>query len=200
VRWSKHKRGKPSWRQSITAFVSARPHTVSVRTTSARRKDACRSRSRPYTPHLKGIDFDLACVEEAFARYVRKHGLAGRLQFYPGDFFVDPLPRADVLLMGRILHNWNRSIRTMLLEKAYRAISPGGALIVYDPLIDDERRSPHGLLSSLNMLLETSGGSEYSAAECESWMLAAGFRDIRVEPLGDMHVAVIGSKTDTSKD
>ena len=151
-------------------------------------------------PHLQGIGFDLACLEKAFTRYVRKHGLTGRLQFYPGDFFVDPLPRADVLVMGRILHNWDRSIRTMLLEKAYRATSPGGSLIIYDPLIDAERRSPHGLLSSLNMLLETSGGSEYSAAECESWMRAAGFGDIQVEPLGDMHVAVIGSKNDTAKD
>lgn len=150
-------------------------------------------------PHLKGGGFDLACVEAAFTRYVREHELSTRLQFYPGDFFADPLPGADVLIMGRILHNWDCSIRTMLLEKAYRAISPGGALIVYDPLIDDERRRiPHGLLSSLNMLIETSGGSEYTAAECKSWMREAGFREMRVEPLDDMHVAVIGSKIEST--
>jgi SAM-dependent methyltransferase len=146
-------------------------------------------------PHLTGGGFDLPTVEPAFASYVRQHGLSHRLTFYPGDFFVDPLPAADVLVMGRILHNWDGSVRTMLLEKAYRAISPGGALVVYDPLIDGERRrDPHGLLSSLNMLIETPAGSEYTAAECESWMTRAGFRDIKIEPLLDMHTAVIGFK------
>ena len=98
--------------------------------------------------------------------------------------------------MGRVLHNWDSSIRTMLLEKAYRAISPGGALIIYDPLIDEQRRLPHGLLSSLNMLSETASGSEYTATECKSWMIQAGFREIWTEPLGDMHGAVIGTKID----
>jgi hypothetical protein len=146
-------------------------------------------------PHLTGGGFDLPTVAPAFASYIRQHGLSHRLTFYPGDFFINPLPGADVLVMGRILHNWDASVRTMLLEKAYRAISPGGALVVYDPMIDDERRrDPHGLLSSLNMLIETPAGSEYTAAECEGWMTRAGFRDIRVEPLLDMHVAVIGFK------
>jgi SAM-dependent methyltransferase len=145
--------------------------------------------------HVKGGGFDLPCLEAAFTRHVRDHGLSGRLRFYPGDFLANPLPSAQVLIMGRILHNWDGSIRTMLLEKAYRALAPGGALIVYDPLIDDRRRLPHGLLSSLNMLIETPGGSEYTATECGTWMAQAGFRDIRVEPLGDMHVAVMGTKT-----
>ena len=148
-------------------------------------------------PHLRGGGFDLATVEPAFTRYVRKHGLSDRLQFYCGDFFADPLPEADVLIMGRVLHNWDRSTRTMLLDKAYHAISSGGALIIYDPLIDERRRESHGLLSSLNMLIETAGGAEYTAAECESWMARAGFQNIRVEPLQDVHTAVIGFKLDS---
>jgi hypothetical protein len=98
--------------------------------------------------------------------------------------------------MGRILHNWEPSVRAMLLKKAHRAISPGGALIVYDPLIDEERRQPHGLLSSLNMLIETKGGSEYTATECRSWMAEAGFENISSEPLADVHTAVFGYKRD----
>jgi SAM-dependent methyltransferase len=148
-------------------------------------------------PHLRGGGFDLASVEPVFTDYVCAHGLSDRLQFYAGDFFVDPLPQADVLVMGRILHNWDASIRKMLLSKAYRAITPGGALVIYDPLIDDARGgSPHGLLSSLNMLIETAAGSEYTAAECKAWMMQAGFREIRIDPLGDMHTAVIGLKPD----
>jgi len=146
-------------------------------------------------PHLRGGGFDLPFLEKEFAAYVRRHSLSERLTFYPGDFFSDPLPSADVLVMGRVLHNWADSVRAMLLEKAYQAISPGGALIVYDPMIDEERRSePHALLSSLNMLIETAAGSEYTAAECADWMSRAEFREIKIEPLQDVHTAVIGFK------
>jgi SAM-dependent methyltransferase len=145
-------------------------------------------------PHLTGSGFDLPAVEEAFANYVGQHGLSDRLKFHPGDFFSDPLPQADVIVMGRILHNWDHATRLLLLRKAHEALPPGGALIVYDPLIDDGRTMPHGLLSSLNMLIETKSGAEYSGAECAGWMMQAGFRDIRTEPLCGVHAAVIGTR------
>ena len=131
----------------------------------------------------------------AFASYVRQHGLSHRLTFHPGNFFVDPLPTADVLVMGRILHNWDDPVRTMLLEKAYRAISPGGALVVYDPLIDGERRrDPHGLLSSLNMLIETPGDFDFTGADCPAWMREVGFSQTRVEPLAGPQSMVVAIK------
>jgi SAM-dependent methyltransferase len=109
--------------------------------------------------HLTGGGFDLPPIERSFASYVDKYGLSHRLRFYPGDFFTDPLPAADVLVMGRILHNWDVPTRKLLIRKAYRALPPGGALIVYEPLISDARRGDaHGLLSSLNMLIETTDG------------------------------------------
>jgi hypothetical protein len=116
-------------------------------------------------PHLTGGGFDLPAIEPTFMSYTRKHGLSDRLQFYPGNFFSDPLPEADVHVMGRILHNWDLPTKTMLLANAHQALPVGGALIVYDPLIDDRRRvRAHALLSSLNMLIETAGGFEYTAA------------------------------------
>jgi SAM-dependent methyltransferase len=145
-------------------------------------------------PHLRGGGFDLPEIDPAFTSYVASQQLSDRLTFYPGDFFADPLPQADVLIMGRILHNWGVSSRVALVEKAYQALTPGGALIVYDPLIDDTRREPAGLLSSLNMLIETANGSEYTAADCRGWMANAGFSEQRVMPLGDVHAAVIGKK------
>jgi hypothetical protein len=146
-------------------------------------------------PHLTGGGFDLPEVEPTFASFVQKHCLSDQLRFYPGDFFSDPLPVADVLVMGRILHNWDLATKKLLLMKAYHALSPGGALIVYDPLIDDERREPvHSLLASLNMLIETSGGFEYTGMECASWMQETGFGETRIEPLCGRHSAVIGIK------
>ena len=146
-------------------------------------------------PHLTGGGFDLPQVEPAFSKYVREHGLDRRLRFFSGDFFVDPLPEADVLVMGRILHNWDLPTRQVLLRKAFDALPRAGALIVYDPMIE-RAAGAHALLSSLNMLLETPGGSEYTAAECSNWMHRAGFRELRTEALGDMHTAVIGFKPD----
>ncbi len=135
-------------------------------------------------PHLSGGGFDLPPVGPVFDEFVAGNGLSERLQFYPGDFFADPLPQADVIVMGHILHDWDLEQKRLLLEKAYDALPPGGALIVYEALIDDERReNVFGLLMSLNMLIETPGGFDYTGADCQGWMKEAGFRETRVEHL-----------------
>jgi hypothetical protein len=127
---------------------------------------------------------------------VKTHGLADRLRFHPGDFFQDPLPRADVLVLGRVLHNWDLATKKMLLGKAYDALFPSGALIVYEQLIDDERRAQtDGLLASLQMLLSSPGGFNFTDAECIEWMRETGFRDVRVEPLTTDQSMVIGTKS-----
>lgn len=146
-------------------------------------------------PHLTGGGFDLPTVEPAFTSYVSERGLGQRLTFYPGDFFKDPLPQADVLIMGRILHDWDLPARKLLLKKAHQALPQGGALIVYDSLIDDERRvHADGLLASLNMLIHTVGGSEYSGTECMGWMKEAGFGETRIERLTTLQWAVVATK------
>jgi O-methyltransferase domain/Dimerisation domain len=146
-------------------------------------------------PHLFGGGFDLPALKPYFDAYTREHGLSDRLTFTAGDFFHDPLPAADVLIMGRVLHNWDLATKKMLLAKAAAAIHPGGALIVYERLIDDARRvSTSGLLASLNMLLITTGGFDFSGADCATWMSEAGFRDLRVEPLTTEISMVVGLK------
>jgi hypothetical protein len=145
--------------------------------------------------HLRGGGFDLPQVEPAFRDYVRRNGLSDRLAFYPGDFLRDDLPRADVLIMGRILHNWDLATKQLLLCKAAQALPRGGALIAYDNIIDDERRHrAHSLLASLNMLIDTPAGFEFTEHECASWMREAGFRDIRIERLDPINTAAIGFK------
>jgi hypothetical protein len=135
-------------------------------------------------PHLSGGGFDLPPVGPVFDEFVAANGLSERLRFYPGDFFADPLPQADVIVMGHILHDWDLEQKRLLLKKAYDALPPGGALIVYEALIDDERReNVFGLLMSLNMLIETPGGFDYTGADCQGWMKEAGFRETRVEHL-----------------
>lgn len=145
--------------------------------------------------HLSGGGFDLPPVGPFFEEYVDSHGLGDRLRFYPGNFFEDPLPTADVLVMGRVLHEWNLEEKKMLLGKAYEALPDGGALIVYEILIDDERReNASGLLMSLNMLIETPSGFDYTGADCSSWMREMGFRETYGEHLVGPDSMVVGIK------
>jgi O-methyltransferase/methyltransferase family protein len=145
--------------------------------------------------HLSGGGFDLPPVGPFFEEYVESHGLGDRLRFYPGDFFADPLPKADALVMGRILHDWDLGGKKTLLGKAYEALPEGGALIVYESIIDDDRsENAFGLLMSLNMLIETPGGFDFTGAECHSWMGDVGFREAYVEHLVGPISMVVGIK------
>lgn len=145
--------------------------------------------------HLTGSGFDLGPVGPLFQQYVASFGLADRLQFIQGDFWCDPLPPADVLVMGHILHDWSMDQRWVLLTKAHEALPPGGVLVVYDYVIDDRRReNTAGLLMSLNMLINTPSGSDYTGVECSGWMREAGFKTPRVEHLCGPHSMVLGTK------
>jgi hypothetical protein len=146
-------------------------------------------------PHLEGIGFDLAEVGPVFEEYVEANGLTGRIRFQAGDFFTQDLPRVDVLAMGHILHDWNLEQKKMLISKAFAALTPGGALVVYDAMIDDDRcRNALGLLMSLNMLIETPGGFDYTGAECIQWMKEAGFKEAHIEHLVGSDSMVISVK------
>ncbi|MBS0397676.1 MAG: methyltransferase, partial [Proteobacteria bacterium] len=113
----------------------------------------------------------------------------------PGDFFRQDLPETEVVLMGHILHDWDLPTKKMLVGKAFNAIPSGGALIVYDAIIDDDRsKNAFGLMMSLNMLIETPGGFDYTGADCANWMKDAGFSSTRVEPLVGADSMVIGIK------
>lgn len=145
--------------------------------------------------HLTGGGFDLSAVGPVFEEYVTANKLQDRLKFYSGDFFKDPVPQADVLVMGHILHDWNKEEKLQLLEKAYKALPEKGALIVFEAIIDDDRsKNAFGLLMSLNMLIETPGGFDYTGKDCSDWMKNVGFRETRVEHLVGPDSMVIGIK------
>ncbi len=145
--------------------------------------------------HLTGTGFDLAEVAPIFEEYVAHAGVDRRVTFVPGDFFKDALPKADVVMMGHILHDWDLPTKQVLIKKAFDALPKGGALIVYEAIIDDDRsKNAFGLMMSLNMLIETPGGFDYTGADCSGWMREAGFSHTRVEPLVGPDSMVIGIK------
>ena len=146
-------------------------------------------------PHVSGVGFDLPEVGPIFEEYVARLGIGDHLKFVAGSFFDQDLPRADVVLMGHILHDWDLPTKMMLIRKAYDAVPEGGALVVYESIIDDDRsRNAFALMMSLNMLIETSGGFDYTGADCSGWMKEAGFKQTRVEPLVGPDSMVIGIK------
>ena len=145
--------------------------------------------------HLAGEGMDLPVVRPIFEDYARTKGIEKRLRFHAGDFFKDPLPKTDVLIMGHILHDWNLDEKRMLLRKAYDALPSGGAVIVHEAIIDNARRkNALGLLMSLNMLIETPGGFDFTGADCTRWMKEAGFKRTKVEKLVGPDSMVVGIK------
>jgi len=145
--------------------------------------------------HLTGSGMDLPVVQPVFEAYAKVRGVAQRLRFHPGDFFKDPLPKCDVVVMGHILHDWNLDEKMMLLRKAYDALPENGAVIVHEALIDDARKqNAFGLLMSLNMLIETHSGFDFTGADCRKWMKDVGFKRTQVARLAGPDGMVVGYK------
>ena len=145
--------------------------------------------------HMSCTSFDLTKVVPIATRRIQQAGLSDRVKAVGGDFFVDPLPQADVITMGMILHDWNVDKKKILIRKAYEALQPGGAFVVIEALIDDERRkNAFGLLMSLNMLIEFGDAFDYSGSDFIRWCREAGFRDFKIMPLTGPSSAAIAYK------
>lgn len=146
-------------------------------------------------PHLRGAGFDLPQVGPVFERFVADNGLGSRVSFSAGDFFKDPLPPAEVYILGHVLHDWGMDAKRVLLQRTYDALPQGGAVIVNEMLIDDERKvNAAGLLMSLNGLVMSPDAFDFTGADCRGWMADAGFRDTYVEHLVGPESMVVGFK------
>jgi O-methyltransferase domain/Dimerisation domain len=145
--------------------------------------------------HLQCTSFDLPVVEPIAKKHIAAAGLSGRIGTASGDFFKDPLPRADVITMGMILHDWNLEKKMHLIKAAYDALPPGGAFVAIEALIDDERReNVQGLMMSLNMLIEFGDAFDYSGADFRGWCGQAGFKRFDVIHLAGPSSAAIAYK------
>jgi cyclopropane fatty-acyl-phospholipid synthase-like methyltransferase len=146
-------------------------------------------------PQMRCVSFDLAAVEPIAARSIAASGLRDRVITASGDFFTDPLPKADVITMGMILHDWNLERKKQLIRAAYEALPAGGAFVAIEALIDDARRENlFGLLMSLNMLIEFGDAFDYSGADFQSWCREAGFQRFEVIHLFGPSSAAIAYK------
>ncbi len=148
-----------------------------------------------HNPHMSCVSFDLPPVSPIAYENVSKFGVADRVTIRSGNFFTDPFPKADVITMGNILHDWGISDKKLLIKKAYDALPNGGALVVIENIIDNERReNAFGLMMSLNMLIETTEGFDFTASDFESWAWDAGFGETSKMSLTGPSSAVIAIK------
>ena len=146
-------------------------------------------------PEIKCISFDLPQVTPLARRKIEAAGLAGRIEAVSGNFLAEDLPKADLVLMGNILRDWGTETKQRLIAKAYAALPAGGAFIAIENVIGNERRkNAFGLLMSLNMLVETPGGYDYTFAQFDGWCRAAGFRCTETIPLAGPASAAVAWK------
>jgi hypothetical protein len=146
-------------------------------------------------PHMRCTSFDLPVVEPIAKRTIEAAGLADRVTAAGGDFFADPLPEADVITMGLILHDWNLERKMQLIKAAYDALPEGGAFIAIENIIDDARReNAFGLLMSLNMLIEFGDAFDFTGGDFAGWCKEVGFKKLDVVPLAGPTSAAIAYK------
>lgn len=147
-------------------------------------------------PEIKCMSFDLPDVRPIADQTIAAAGLTDRISTVPGDFFVDALPRADVVTMGHVLHDWGLDKKMQLIKAAYQAIPDDGAFIVTEEFIDDARReNVPALMMSLTMMLEFGEAFDFSVADLREWCLEVGFARVEALPLDGSGGAAVAYKT-----
>jgi len=128
-------------------------------------------------PHISCTTFDLPAIETIANETIQQFQLGDKVKTQSGDFFRDSLPKADIITMGNILHDWDEDTKLLLMKKAFEAVNDGGAFVVLENIIDDNRKeNVFGMMMSLNMLIETGKGFDYTFAEFNTWAKAVGFK------------------------
>jgi predicted O-methyltransferase YrrM len=147
-------------------------------------------------PHMRCTSFDLPVVEPIARKYIAEAGLADRIDVASGDFLKDPLPKADIITMGMILHDWNLEKKKHLVRLAYEALPENGVFVAIENIIDDDRRAnAFGLMMSLNMLIEFGDAFDFTGADFWEWCKEAGFKRYEIMHLAGPCSAAIAYKS-----
>ena len=145
-------------------------------------------------PNLRGIVFDMPRILPMAAQYIAQSPASDRLRIQAGDFFQDELPPADIYALARVLHDWTEDTILRLLRRIYAALPPGGAVLVAEKLIAEDRSGPlNAHLQSLSMLVVTEG-KERSLSEYAALLNEAGFGDVRGKRTGTYLDAILARK------
>lgn len=148
-----------------------------------------------HNPHMNCTTFDLPALESMATETIEKFNMGEKVKIMNGDFFKDALPKADIITMGNILHDWDEDTKIKLMQSAYDALPKGGVFIAIEHVIDDKRKeNVFGLMMSLNMLIETGDGFNYTFDDFNKWAKKAGFSSTELMPLAGPASAAIAYK------
>ncbi|WP_093574907.1 methyltransferase [Amycolatopsis rubida] len=146
-------------------------------------------------PHLSATVLDLPPLRPVFDEHMARLGTAGAVSFQEGDFFTGPLPEADVVMIGHCLVDWTDDQRKTVIRNAHSAVRPGGAFLIWDPvLVPGEESYLRNLLRSLNLQLMTPHGAGYRLEDCRKWLQDSGFADVSHRSLGHDVTIVVARK------
>jgi hypothetical protein len=145
--------------------------------------------------HMNCTSWDLPPVASIANEVIQEFQMHDRVKTDSGDFFKDEFPNADIITMGNILHDWDEETKLMLIKNAYNALPEGGVLIAIENVIDaDRNKNAVGLMMSLNMLIETGSGFDYTFSDFNKWTSAVGFKSTALLPLAGPTSAAIAYK------
>lgn len=145
-------------------------------------------------PNLRASVVDLEPVIPFARKHIARSSVSGRVGTVVADFFADPLPSADLYSLGRIIHDWGEDRISVLLAKIFTALPAGGALLIAERLVEEDRSGPLPvLMQDLNMLVCTDG-KERTLSEYEALLRTAGFHQISAQRTGAPLDAILAMK------
>jgi hypothetical protein len=148
-----------------------------------------------HNPHMRCVSFDLPAVEPIAASNIADAGVSDKVKAASGDFFNGGIPSADVIVMANIMHDWGEDKKLLLMKKAYEALPVGGAFVAIENIIDDGReKNAFGMMMSLNMLVQTGKGFDYTPIDFRRWAKETGFNRTEFIPLAGPSTAAVAYK------
>ena len=146
---------------------------------------------KKYHPKIQCTNFDMPKIEPLAREFLEQEGFGDQIKFESGDFFKDQLPKADCVLMGSILCDWNQEKKALLMKKAFEAVNENGVFVVIETFIDSNRLSPDmGLDQSLIMIVDCNDGYHMTTAEFENLAKSVGFKKSEFLKIERLEIAV----------
>jgi hypothetical protein len=148
-----------------------------------------------HNAHMHCVSFDLPPVAPIAEKTIQHFQLSKQVKSLSGNFLTAEIPAADIIVMGNILHDWDEETKIKLMQKAYASLPKGGAFVAIESIIDNDRKqNVFGLMMSLNMLIESGKGFDYTFADFTQWAKICGFSSTTLLPLAGPSSAAIAIK------
>ena len=132
-------------------------------------------------PEMHGVLFDLPSAIEGARRLVESEGVSDRCELVGGSFFESVPAGGDLYILQGVIHNWNDSDATVILQKCRQAIGDNGRLLIVDHVLPTGNDPSPGKISDITMMVLV-GALERTESEFRALLDAAGFRLTKVTP------------------